>query len=215
MAVSDYSLWLEKKYPQKIVLKLVGDHYALSNVQRSMLYRGITTKENSENRSSRLIRTADIKNQVLHIDTYNVLITISSYLTGTTVFVSTDSFLRDCTEVHGKFMKPDIVNTALDLILRYIATLRVSAAIFYIDKPVDNSNDIYEIIKKLCQDWHINGTAHILESPDALLKNLTHGICASSDSVIIDKSQIPVFDLPCNCIQQYYKPNFIDLRQYL
>ena len=94
-AIYDYIYFLEKEYPQKAILKLIGDRYLLSGIQRTMLYRGITTKENSLKRTSKLITENLLSNQILHIDGYNVLITIGSYLNGNTVFVSNDNFLRD------------------------------------------------------------------------------------------------------------------------
>jgi hypothetical protein len=210
-AAADYVSWLEKKYPQKTILKLVGDRYSLNSIQRSVLYRGITTKENSTKRKSRLIHEHDIVKKVLHIDAFNVLITIVSYINGQTVFISTDGLLRDCTEAHGRSVKPEILDKVLDLIMQYIASIPVAEAIFYVDEPVNQSADIFNRIQTMLQNHSISGKALILQSPDILIKNLNHGICASSDSVIIDKSVIPIFDLPYHCISHHYNPKFIDL----
>ena len=44
-AVIDYLYLLEKLYPHKAILKIIGDRYRLSKTQRSILFRGITRKE--------------------------------------------------------------------------------------------------------------------------------------------------------------------------
>ena len=39
-AAADYLFLLEHRYPQAAVLKLTGDRYKLSSLERSVLYRG-------------------------------------------------------------------------------------------------------------------------------------------------------------------------------
>ncbi|MCK4287805.1 MAG: DUF434 domain-containing protein, partial [Bacteroidales bacterium] len=119
-AVNDYLLLLDKKYPQKAILKLIGDRYALNGTERSMLYRGITTSKNAEKRAKKLISEKNIINQPIHIDGYNVLITIGSYLNGNLVFIGNDRYLRDASEIHGKIFRTELFERAVILILVYL-----------------------------------------------------------------------------------------------
>ena len=60
-AVADYQFLLDQKYPQKSVLKLVGDRYALSAIERSILYRGISARNDAEFRRSKLDNSEDLR----------------------------------------------------------------------------------------------------------------------------------------------------------
>ena len=94
-AIRDYLYLLEKNYPQKGIIKLIGDRYALSGTERTMLYRGIATRENCLARKQKLALVKELKKASLYIDGYNVMITIGSYLNGNTVYISNDHILRD------------------------------------------------------------------------------------------------------------------------
>jgi len=47
-AVCDYRYLLGHGYPQKSILKLVGDRYALPSHERVMLYRGLAREHGEE-----------------------------------------------------------------------------------------------------------------------------------------------------------------------
>ena len=47
-AIIDYSYLLEKDYPHKAILKIIGDRYLLTGLQRSILFRGITKKQTAQ-----------------------------------------------------------------------------------------------------------------------------------------------------------------------
>ena len=210
-AIYDYIYLLEKEYPQKAILKLIGDRYLLSGIQRTMLYRGITTKENSLKRTSKLITENLLSNQILHIDGYNVLITIGSYLNGNTVFVGNDNFLRDASEIHGKIFRTELFDRALILIFDYLKKINIKEVFFYLDKPVSFSGKLCLKIDEQLKNYKIQGKAETFNSPDFQLKNIKEGFCATSDSTIIDNSKVKVFDLARNTILYHFKPGFIDL----
>ncbi len=90
-AASDYLFLLEKQYPKKSILKLVGDKYQLTGEERSVLFRGIHQPELCELRKNKLVTTLE-SSKPLFVDGYNVIRTIGSYLLGKTVFYSTDEF---------------------------------------------------------------------------------------------------------------------------
>ena len=113
-AVSDYLYLLEKNYPQKLILKIVGDRYQLSGTERSMLYRGIQRTEDCENRKMKICAGLT-QNVDLFIDGYNVIRTIGSYLLGLTVFISMDGYLRDASEMHRATLKKSILEQTLKL----------------------------------------------------------------------------------------------------
>ena len=211
-ALADYSQWLEKNYPQKTILKLVGDRYALSGIQRTLLYRGIAVENQNGKRIKKLTGEEGVKRQIMHIDGYNVLITIGSYLNGNTVFIGTDGLLRDTTESHGKLFKAVIINKTLDLLIIYLQHLSITSAFFYIDSPVKGSDDIFRSVNTRLHESNISGKALLYESPDYYIKTASKGIIASSDTGIVDSSALKIFDLSYHCLCYHFHPDFIDLR---
>ena len=210
-AIKDYFYLLEKKYPQKAILKLIGDRYLLSGTERTILFRGITTKNKIISRRLKLATEAELYNQTLHVDCYNVLITIGSYLNGSTVFVGNDNFLRDASEIHGKIFRTELYEKSLSLIFHYIKTLNISEILFYLDKPVNYSGKLCQDINDMLKKENIKGKAQTCESPDFILKNVDYGFCSTADSIIIDNSNMKIFDLARKTIEFSFKPNFLDL----
>ena len=214
-AVNDYLLLLDKKYPQKAILKLIGDRYALNGTERSMLYRGITTSKNAEKRAKKLISEKNIINQPIHIDGYNVLITIGSYLNGNLVFIGNDRYLRDASEIHGKIFRTELFERAVILILVYLEKLKVSEINFYLDQPVSFSGKLSQKINKIIKDYYLTGKAEVYNSPDYILKNIEEGFVATTDSTIIDKAKLNIFDIAQNTIKYHFNPNFIDMGLFI
>lgn len=214
-AAKDYLFLLEHKYSQKSVLKLVGDRYALNTVERSVLYRGISSAAESLRRAAKLADHDNLSGSELHIDGYNVLITIGSYLNGNLVFMSTDKLLRDASEIHGKVFRDDLFNKATLLIFSYLQTISPQSVNFYFDKPVSHSGSLCERINILLKHYGMAGNATTLSSPDYFLKTNDSGFTATSDSSIIDRCKTQIIDLPKVVLQFHYKRNFLDLATFI
>jgi len=210
-AANDYLYLLEKKYPQKAVIKLIGDRYSLSGVERTMVYRGLTSSENKTYRSAVLLHEQDIKAKTLHIDAYNVLITIGSYLNGSLVFVANDNYLRDASEVHGKVFRKSLYERGIQLLIEYLIARQVYSVQFYFDKPVSQSGVLASKLKNSLHSSGLRGSAQTVNSPDYILKNLDNGIVCSSDSTIIDMSKRKLFDLARQALLYHFNTDFLNL----
>jgi hypothetical protein len=211
-AAADYLLLMEHHYPQKAILKLVSDRYALSAVERTMLYRGIC---NSTLASARLKkkRTRPLSSHTqVHIDTFNVLITIGSYLNGSKVFISLDGFLRDASEIHGKAFRNELLYRSIDLILDFLLHSKIKSVHFYLDRPVSHSGELAAKITSCTEECGLKGEATVHDSADYILKKTEKGIIATSDSAIIDHSILPVYDLALKTLEYHFKPAFCDLK---
>ena len=211
-ATRDYLYLLEKNYPQKGIIKLIGDRYALSGTERTMLYRGIATRENCLARKQKLALVKELKKASLYIDGYNVMITIGSYLNGNTVYISNDHLLRDASEMHGKIFRKVLMNRILKLLLDDLIYLQLSNAIIYFDRPVSKSGELASFISRQMESSGIPGHAKTAESPDHILKQCTKGFIATSDSTIIDKCRLKTFDLARHVITRNFQPSYFDLR---
>lgn len=212
-AIEDYVLLLNKKYPEKSIHELISTRYSLSHFERSMLYRGITTDERAEKRKNRIVTSKKLNKQVLLIDLFNVLYTLAAYLRGFPVFISNDSLLRDASESHGSGEWEVHLDKALDLLIKSLDNLKLQKAIFYIDNPLENGREISGKLTEIAE--HSKPEIEVItdQSPDHLIREAKIGIIATSDSTIIDKSALPVFDLPRTVLEYHFDPKLIRLNK--
>ncbi len=209
-AIHDYQYLMERHYAEKSTLKLVSDRYALSGEERSVLFRGVITKEVVKKRKNKLIARPESGSSFI-IDGYNVIRTVGSYLTGNLVFVAMDGFIRDVSEIHKKSVKDDIVLKAVDLILVTLKSLKPINVLFYLDMPVSKSGELADYISRSLSSQELTGNAETVHSPDHHLKKAEMGIVCTSDSVIIDECHLSVFDLARRTLDLHFSTEFICL----
>jgi len=210
-AIEDYTHLLNKKYPEKAIHELVSTRYSLSHFERSVLYRGITTNEKAGKRKARLITIEQLRNQSLHIDLFNVLYTLAAYLRGFPVIIANDGLLRDASESHGSGEWEVHLDKGLELLIKSLAGMKFGKAVIYIDNPLEHSKVIAEKLEQI-----LTGSKSLIEtitdpSPDHLIREAKDGIIATSDSTIIDKSKLPVFDLPRTVLEFHFEPKLLRL----
>jgi hypothetical protein len=78
-ALLDYFYLIDRNFPEKASLKLVGDRYRLVSELRTLLYRGICSEKKASDRRKRITNNRE---GLLIIDGYNVLFTLLSYRLG-------------------------------------------------------------------------------------------------------------------------------------
>jgi len=192
-ALRDYAYLLNRNYPRKPILKIIGDRYLLNTFQRILLNRGVFTESDITSREERTI--VGLSGAEIHIDAYNVLFTISNYLLGRLVFISNDHFIRDAGEVYGKMHKDPVFQRAADLLLDYLKGLEPLKVEFYIDRPISYSAQLAGSLREMLVERGISGGAILEKNPDAVLIRMDSGIIASSDSDILNETDMPVTDL--------------------
>jgi hypothetical protein len=210
-AIKDYETFLWKQYPQKAVLKLAGDRYKLTGTERAMLYRGVTTFDKAVRRRSKLTNLNALKGEVLHIDAFNQLLTISSYLHGKPVFISFDGCLRDASEIHGKSISPLLPMRAVEIIISFLLTTGIEGAKLIFDTQINGHELFMEKLNKALPDFKLNPELVSSENTDSELIKLTKGIICTSDSVIIERTPLKVFDLARSTLEYHFWPKFIDM----
>src|SRR5947199_7775596 len=72
-AVADFSLLLSKGYATPSALKLVGDHFNLTERQRTAIQRASCSDQAGNNRKKSQVAFSDISGQPLFIEGYNIL----------------------------------------------------------------------------------------------------------------------------------------------
>ena len=211
--LGDYYYLINRNFPEKGTLKLVGDRYRLNGDQRTILYRGITSEKKASQRKERLAE--NIRNQYLLIDGYNVLFTILNYRLGRITFISNDHIVRDAGSLHGKLREENLFLESLDLLFDFFAEFKPAFVHFYIDSPVSLSNYHNQIINEKIIINKLSGICEIVKSPDQCLKKHKEGIIVTSDSVIIDKTNNHIIDVPHLVLKSRFKARLYDLNKIL
>jgi len=184
-AVADFSLLLTKGYADKSALKLVGDKFSLTERQRLAIMRNSCSDQHLISRKHREVKIADLTNQPIAIDGYNILITIEAAMSGGIIFKGRDGCCRDLASIHGTYRKVTETIPAVELIGNFLKEIGVPKAHWLLDSPVSNSGRLKTLIGELARkndwDWDIE----LVLSPDAVLTR-TDLTVASSDSVVLD-----------------------------
>lgn len=184
-AVADFSLLLTKDYAEKSALKLVGDRFSLTERQRLAVMRNSCSDQQLISRKQHEVKIADLANQPIAIDGYNILITVEAAMSGGIIFKGRDSCLRDLASIHGTYRKVTETIPAMELIGSFLKESNIPKARWLLDSPVSNSGRLKTLIGELARkndwDWDIE----LVLSPDAVLIR-TDLIVASSDSVVLD-----------------------------
>lgn len=210
-AIEDYLYFEERRYPHKALMKIIGDRYRLTAIQRTILMRGVYPIGTNRKRQEKLTGSDTLYNESIYIDGFNILITIISYLKGNPVFICTDGFLRDASESRGRIFRSDLLDKAINMVFQFLGDQNPERIFFLFDKPVSNSGMISSLINRHLKLHNLSGRAYTCGSPDHELIQLSEGICATSDSVIIDNCLVPLFDLSRHVLSYHYNPSFITL----
>lgn len=209
----DYFYLLDRKYPQKGTLKLVGDRYKLSGDQRTMLYRGISAGSLAGKRKMRLSRT--IGNKILVIDGYNVLFTILNYRLGKPVFISNDGILRDAGSLHGKLRNEEVFIKCINLLFGFLIPARPKHMEIFLDSPVSHSAVHKNNIEQELARHSLSGKCKLVKSPDYEIKQYSEGLICTSDTAIINKTENPVVDLPRLVLEKNFTCDFLQIEDIL
>jgi len=212
-AARDYYSLLNRHYPEKPTIKLVGDRYGLSKTQRMALYRGIAAGDLAGQRREKIVH--HLSKEFLYIDGYNVFFSIMNYLLGKPVFIANDGFLRDCGEAYGRIPNYKIFQRAMGLTADFLETCRLQGGEIYLDSTnagiLDHLKEWQEAVGG--NDIHVKISK--VKLADTILISLDNGILATSDSEIIDKSARPLYDLAAAVLNFSFSTTIFCLQEIL
>ena len=210
-ASEDFRLLLDRGYPRDASLQLVGNRYNLDRDGRHLLRRGVFSHVVAEERRNKRVSLDELRGKGLAIDGYNCIITLESALKGKTILLADDAFIRDISGVSGGYRETPQTGEALDLIINLLLTTGPEEVLFLLDSPISGSGELAAQIRGLMKEKGIQGDASAVKVPEHIM-NTYHGICASSDTAVIDQTT-QVFDLAGYLIQETLGTPYIDLRE--
>ena len=192
-AAEDFRYLLNRRYPRKAALELVGNRYGLTYDERHLLHRGVFSSKDSQARRKKRIPIKEIRNKDLAIDGHNVIITIEAGLSGRPLVLADDGFVRDISGLSGSFVKSEVTEKAIQLILKVLKKWKPHKIIFLFDAPISMSGRLAEEIRDRLKRDNLLGDAMAVKVPEKILIGFP-GIVATSDTDIIDRSK-KVLDL--------------------
>lgn len=210
-AYNDYLELLTKKYPQKTILKLVGDRYKLSGTERSLLFRGVSPEIVSLKRKRKTTNIIALKNSSLFIDGLNQILTIATYLSGGHVFIASDGFLRDAAEIHGQSIKINLVDKSIKILLKCMKDIVDCNFEIYIDEQYNDAQEIVSKLRLKAQKENLLLKLNISKIVDFKLKKISSDFLATSDSEIIDNAKVSVIDFARYCLEKEFNPYFFNV----
>lgn len=185
IARRDLQWLLDRGYPLRSALELVGGHYQLAARQRTALQRSTATRAQYRQRESTRLGTDSVRNGVLLIDGFNLIITLEVALSGSLLIQGGDGVIRDLAGLHGTYRLIRQTDEALELVGRALASLAVAEARFYLDTPVSNSGKLKSRIREHAAGWQLPVAVELTDNVDAFLDRKERIV--SSDSVLLDR----------------------------
>ena len=187
-AAQDFRYLLNRRYPRKAALELVGNRYGLTYDERHLLHRGVFSNSDSKSRKKRIVPIAGIRNKDLAIDGHNVIITIEAGLSGRLLVFADDGFVRDISGLSGSFKKTETTENAIKFIINAIKQIKPRQTLFLLDAPISRSGKLAEEIRERLKQANLPGDAMAVKVPEKILIGFP-GVIATSDTAIIDQSK--------------------------
>jgi hypothetical protein len=210
-AGEDFRYLLNRGYPRKAALELVGNRYQLFSDQRHLLHRGIFSDRDSKLRRRKKISIKKIEGEDLAIDGYNVIITIEAGLSGRPLILGDDGFIRDISGLSSNFRKTQKTEEAIGLILDVIKKAKPRRTLFLFDAPMSKSGKLAQEVRDRLRKENLSGDALAVKVPERRMIGFS-GTIASSDTAIIDQSK-KVVDLAGYILRHEIKSRYRNLKQ--
>jgi len=186
-AAIDFRYLLNRDYPRRASLDLVGNHHQLTFDERHLLHRGVFSRDDARKRLKKKVSLQKISGQELAIDGYNVVITIEAALSGRPLILGDDGFLRDISGLSGNFKMTRRTEESLRLIYALLKERKPRRTMFLFDAPISKSGSLAQEVKRHLQEMAIRGDAEAVRVPEDILIGFP-GIVATSDTAIIDQT---------------------------
>jgi hypothetical protein len=203
----------ERGYPVKQTVKLVGNRFRLTAVQRSILMRGVVASGCASRRMIKLLEPEELTGCELWVDTCNVIVAVGNYLCGRFLYLATDGLLRDAAESRGVFRNDGVRKRAAELVDASLSELDPGKLILYIDAPLTHSRDLARELRSGLSDWTGDAQVRLVDHADGVIKQAPD-IVSSGDSEIVDSAD-RVFDLTRFALERGLNTRFPDLAEFI
>ncbi|MCX8065769.1 MAG: DUF434 domain-containing protein [Candidatus Hydrogenedentes bacterium] len=186
-AVEDLSYLFSRGYSEKIAIKVVGDHYQLTERQRIAVQRASCGDNSLRHRKEKeVLDDGDVRDNIILIDGYNLLITVESLISGGVLLRGRDGCVRDIASIHGTYHKVEETVPALRWIGTHIRLYAPREVRWFLDTPVSNSRRLAGLMREVAEANGWNWSVEVVNNPDRILVD-EQGVVITSDSWILDR----------------------------
>jgi hypothetical protein len=189
-AALEYRRLIDWGYSPAASLKLVGDRHQLGRDERVVLFRGVSSSEDSEARARIIASPSSIAPGLeLLVDGYNQTLIVMHYLLGRPLFIGTDGLTRDAGGSHGRIADQGLFERSAGILADRLAAVAPERAAVYLDSPVPGSAGHAALFRRLLAERRMEATVLLERSADFPLKAAafeTGALIASGDSAIAD-----------------------------
>ena len=185
IAAVDFLYLLDRGYPRRAGLQLVGNRYNLDALHREVLHRGVFAHKEANERRDRLVGIEQLVGLKLLVDGHNVLITTESGLAGRTLIAANDGVIRDVARISHSYRISTLTRQAIDLLFQVLHEYPPQETLFFLDAPIRQSGELAALLRAALKSWKLPGDAQTLKVPETRLIG-GEDIVASSDSVVLD-----------------------------
>lgn len=186
LGLEDMYYLLSRDYPQKASLALVGNRYDLIRRQQLALQGMSCSQQQLEKRKKKELNSTDLKNRIVYIDGFNLLILLETAYSGGYVFKGLEGCYRDISSVHGTYKMIGETGDVLIQIGKVLQKLEVQKVIWIFDAPVSNSGKLKGFCYELAEKHHFPWEIYLENDPDKYLITGDKLVC-SSDAWILDE----------------------------
>lgn len=200
---------LDRDYRIDSVITFVCNKYQFSLRQRDALKRSTSSSKNEEIRKSKEINTDKLRNCILNIDGFNLIIGLEVALSQGTLILGNDNYIRDLAGLRGTYKLIDKTELALDYLYKFLKEKNIKQTNFYIDSPVSNSGRLKMKILEYAERYSIHTEVNLVDNADVRLEKLDYVV--SGDAAILDKciSHVNILrDIIAKYIQDYKVVDF-------
>lgn len=185
-AAQDMNYLLSRGFAEKASAELIGNRYKLRSRQIQMLKGASASDFQMEDRKNKLISLENLKNKLVYLDGFNVLILLESLLSGAYIFKGWDGCFRDLSSVHGSYKRVIQTQQSIELVAKFFKKAQLEKLIWIFDKPVSNSGRIKQMILDLADENHWNWEVILDNNPDRFIAEHSE-IAISSDAWILNQ----------------------------
>lgn len=184
-AGKDIYYLLNRGYKTKSAATFVGNHYLLSERQRMLLARSLSSQKDLKLREEKRIPLDNLKGKTVHIDGFNTVITLEVALSQGLLVKCQDGTIRDLAGLRGTYHIIDKTKIVVNYILEALLEKGVKQVNIYLDAPVSNSGQLRSLILKSASDYKLDIIVHVISNVDSVLESLEYVI--TSDAIILNK----------------------------
>ena len=173
---------INEGYDYKQAVTFVGNHFVLSERQRTAIVRSISTAEQLDARKAKEKTSAE--GSEVWIDGFNMIITLEVMLNDSILFECMDGTVRDLAALRGTYRIIPETEEAIRILLEMLEEIKAGTVHILLDEPVSNSGRLKALIAETGEDHKLNLDIQVLKEVDRSLWDKENVI--TSDAIILD-----------------------------